>query len=64
MPTGIVGVFVLIHGSRRAKKKNKKKKLFFVVLMQMGRLGGGGLGMRLLLDLIYNLLPVAAMLMT
>ena len=63
MPTGIVGVFVLIHGSRRAKKK-KKKQLFFVVLMQMGRLGGGGLGMRLLLDLIYNLLPVAAMLMT
>ena len=63
MPTGIVGVFVLIHGSRRAKKKTKKK-LFFVVLMQMGRLGGGGLGMRLLLDLIYNLLPVAAMLMT
>ena len=63
MPTGIVGVFVLIHGSRRAEKKTKKI-FFFVVLMQMGRLGGGGLGMRLLLDLIYNLLPVAAMLMT
>ena len=43
MPTGIVGVFVLIHGSRRAKKKNKKKT-FCRRSNANGEVGGWGIG--------------------
>ena len=42
MPTGIVGVFVLIHGSRRAKKK--KKTFFFRRSNANGEVGGWEIG--------------------
>ena len=43
MPTGIVGVFVLINESRRARKKKKKK--IFRCSNANGEVGGwGGIG--------------------